>query len=89
MIYSEGLRHQHLALAESDDLFKWSRRGVMVIPPSEWLAHRHGAPSVWKEADGWRMLLMGENRDRRGSIGPLFSPDGLHWTPAPEEPGLD
>lgn len=84
MIYSEGLRRQHLALAESDDLFVWRRRGVLDIAPQTWLAHRYGAPSVWSERGEWRMLLMGENAERRGTIGLLTSPDGLAWTPIPE-----
>jgi len=85
MIYSEGLKCQHLALAESDDLFKWERKGIIEIPHQAWLANRHGAPSVWKEGDIWKMLLMGEDAERRGTIGMLTSPDGLHWTPLPED----
>lgn len=84
MIYSEGLRNQHLALAESDDLFTWTRRGVLDIAPQAWMAHRYGAPSVWREGDTWQMLLMGEDTEKRGSIGLLTSADGLTWNPLPE-----
>ena len=75
MIYSEGLRKQHLAHMESSDLYTWSDLGHLLLtdsttPLPRWLQGRYGAPFVWREAEDstassghgtcfW-MALMGE-----------------------------
>lgn len=79
MIYSEGLRNQHLALALSDDLYSWEFKGRLPIPSQKWTATRYGAPFVWKDDDQWLMILMGEDADNRTTFGLLHSADGLHW----------
>jgi sucrose-6-phosphate hydrolase SacC (GH32 family) len=48
------------------------------------MARKYGAPFVWREGDRWRMILMGENDQRRTTFGLLTSPDGKHWTLLPE-----
>lgn len=84
MIYSEGLANQHLALATSTDLRSWKLEGPIEIPRQKWMARKYGAPFVWREGDRWRMILMGENEQRRTTFGLLTSPDGKHWTLLPE-----
>lgn len=84
MIFSEGLARQHLAWAVSKDLRTWDVKGEIPIPPQKWMSRKHGAPFVWQEGDAWRMILMGENNDKRTTFGLLDSPDGLRWTPLPE-----
>lgn len=84
MIYSEGLADQHLALATSRDLRAWKLEGPLEIPRQKWMARKYGAPFVWRDGDGWRMILMGENEQRRTTFGLLSSPDGRRWTPLPE-----
>lgn len=84
MIYSEGLARQHLALATSSDLRAWQLRGEIPLPRQKWMARKYGAPFVWREGDGWRMILMGENEQRRTTFGLLTSPDGQRWTLLPE-----
>lgn len=84
MIYSEGLARQRLALATSRDLRRWSLEGPIEIPRQKWMARKYGAPFVWRDGDGWRMILMGENDQRRTTFGLLSSPDGRRWTPLPE-----
>jgi hypothetical protein len=48
------------------------------------MAVKHGAPFVWPEAGGWKMILMGLNKVNRTTFGLLDSPDGVRWTPLPE-----
>lgn len=84
MIYSEGLARQRLALATSRDLRRWTLEGPIEIPRQKWMARKYGAPFVWRDGDGWRMILMGENDQRRTTFGLLSSPDGRRWTPLPE-----
>ena len=61
MIYSEGLKSQHLAHAVSkDDLISWQRRGALSVGEARWTAGRYGAPFVWAEGDCWGMALVGE-----------------------------
>lgn len=84
MIYSEGLASQHLALATSADLGAWKTEGPIELPRQKWMARKYGAPFVWREADQWLMILMGENATGKTTFGLLTSPDGSHWTPRPE-----
>ena len=84
MIYSEGLGAQHLALATSPDLIKWTLKGPIEIPRQTWMAHRYGAPYVWRDDTEWRMILMGEDKDFRTTFGLLHSTDGEAWTILPE-----
>lgn len=84
MIYSEGLENQHLALAESPDLYAWRLRGPIPITRQAWMSRKHGAPFIWREAKGWWMILMGENDAGRTAFGLLKSADGKHWTPIAE-----
>lgn len=84
MIYSEGLSSQHLALAVSQDLEKWELMGPLELRPQKWMARKYGAPFVWREANGWAMILMGENSSGKTSFGLLTSLDGRHWDLLPE-----
>ena len=84
MIYSEGLADQHLALATSTDLRAWKLEGPIEIPRQKWMARKYGAPFVWRDGEEWRMILMGENGQRRTTFGLLSSRDGRHWIPLPE-----
>lgn len=79
MIYSEGLKEQHLAYAVSSDLIHWERKGKIDIEAQSWIAVRYGAPFVWREADNWMMILMGEDKNNHTSFGLLYSEDGIHW----------
>ena len=79
MIYSEGLGAQHLALATSPDLLKWKLEGPLEIPRQTWMAHRYGAPYVWREEQHWLMILMGEDKENRTTFGLLTSADGKRW----------
>ena len=89
MLFSEGLQKQHLAWAISTDLVAWTVQGEVAIPPQEWMAVKYGAPFVWREADGWRMILMGQSRANRTTFGLLDSADGVRWTPLPESRTAD
>ncbi len=84
MIYSEGLANQHLALATSPDLRAWKFEGPIELPRQKWMARKYGAPFVWRDGTEWRMILMGENDQRRTTFGLLSSPDGRRWTLLPE-----
>lgn len=84
MIFSEGLANQHLALATSTDLISWQQQGAMEMPRQKWMTHKYGAPFVWREANQWLMILMGENAAGRTTFGLLNSPDGKKWTLLPE-----
>ena len=86
MIFSRGLRNQHLAYGVSKDLLTWDFRGDLPLTPQPWMARRYGAPSVWKEGDTWRMLLMGEDPKAVARVGLLSSPDGIAWTLLPAAP---
>jgi sucrose-6-phosphate hydrolase SacC (GH32 family) len=79
MIYSEGLTDQHLAVTQSPDLMTWTRLGAIDLPRQPWMARRYGAPFIWREPEGWVMILMGEDDARRTTFGLLGSPDGVHW----------
>ena len=46
---------------------------------------RYGAPYVWKETDGYVMILMGENESAETTFGLLTSDDGIHWSMLKEE----
>jgi len=84
MIYSEGLADQHLAYAQSPDLLHWTIKGDIAIPVQSWMSARYGAPFIWREADTWLMLLMGEDAHARTRLGLFISTDALHWLPLPE-----
>jgi len=84
MIYSEGLENQHLALATSGDLRSWKLGGPIEISRQKWMSRKYGAPFVWRDDAGWRMILMGQNDQGRTSFGLLDSPDGRHWNLLPE-----
>ncbi|HSI12183.1 MAG TPA: hypothetical protein VK961_09070 [Chthoniobacter sp.] len=84
MIYSEGLVNQHLALAVSADLVAWQPQGPLELPRQKWIAHKYGAPFVWREGGQWLMILMGEDAAGKTSFGLLTSPDGKQWTLLPE-----
>lgn len=79
MIYSEGLKNQHLAYIVSTDLIHWHSRGRIEIPVQSWLTTKYGAPFVWKEDDCWMMILMGEDKDSHTTLGLLTSADGFNW----------
>lgn len=84
MIYSEAMRTQHLAYAQSADLIHWTLKGPIDLPVQKWMAKRYGAPFVWKEPDGWVMILMGQRHDGKTTFGLLTSADGVHWPLLPE-----
>ncbi len=84
MIYSEGLATQHLALATSDELRIWKLEGPIEIPRQKWMAHKYGAPFVWREGNIWIMILMGENSAGKTTFGLLSSTDAKKWTLLPE-----
>ena len=86
MICSEGLANQHLALATSTDLCSWTLGRPIELPRQKWMARKHGAPFVWREANQWMMILMGESAAGRTTFGLLTSPDGKRWTLLPELP---
>jgi sucrose-6-phosphate hydrolase SacC (GH32 family) len=86
MIYSEGLANQHLAFATSADLLAWELGGPVDLPRQKWMARKYGAPFVWREADQWLMMLMGESPTGKTTFGLLTSPDGQRWTLLPEAP---
>jgi sucrose-6-phosphate hydrolase SacC (GH32 family) len=48
------------------------------------MAHKFGAPFVWRDGDQWLMILMGTNDQDRTTFGLLTSPDGRRWTPLAE-----
>jgi len=58
-----------------------------VVPVQLWMAGCHGAPFIWREADTWLMLLMGEDAHARTRLGLFTSADALHWSPLPERTG--
>ena len=84
MIYSEGLADQHLAWATSSDLSHWSLQGPIPITRQKWNARKYGAPYVWREPEGWWMMLMGESAAGKTTFGLLHSLDGSHWIALPE-----
>ncbi len=79
MIYSEGLKNQHLAYALSEDLYTWELKGKIPIESQKWTVTRYGAPFVWKEEGQWLMILMGEDAGHTTTFGLLSSKDGLNW----------
>lgn len=79
MIYSEGLKNQHLAYALSDDLNKWEFKGKIQVESQKWTTTRYGAPFVWKDDESWLMILMGEDAENITTFGLLHSKDGLNW----------
>jgi sucrose-6-phosphate hydrolase SacC (GH32 family) len=79
MIYSEGLADQHLALATSPDLIKWTLEGPITIIRQSWNKRKYGAPFIWREGSQWVMILMGTNEHDRTSFGLLKSTDGKRW----------
>lgn len=84
MIYSEGLENQHLALATSGDLGNWKLEGPIQIPRQNWMSRKYGAPYVWRDGAGWRMILMGQNDQGHTAFGLLDSVDGRRWKLLPE-----
>lgn len=85
MIFSEGLVKQHLAYAESDDLVHWDIKNKIEIEGQSWMTVRYGAPYVWTEEDGYKMILMGENDEGHTTFGLLTSDDGLNWVQCPSK----
>ncbi len=79
MIYSEGLKSQHLAYITSKDLIHWGNKGKITISEQSWMSTRYGAPYVWKEDEYWVMILMGEDRNSHTTFGLLTSKDGIIW----------
>ena len=79
MIYSEGLKSQHLAYITSKDLIYWGNKGKITIPEQSWMSTRYGAPYVWKEDEYWVMILMGEDGNSHTTFGLLTSKDGIIW----------
>lgn len=79
MIYSEGLKSQHLAYITSKDLIHWDNKGKITIPEQSWMSTRYGAPYVWKENEYWVMILMGEDGNSHTTFGLLTSKDGIIW----------
>ena len=96
MIYSEGLRRQHLARATSRDLLRWELQGRIDFESQAWMRYGQGAPTVWRENDHYYMLAMGtaprdimiDGRYRttqaETTLGLFHSPDCIQWTPAAE-----
>jgi len=84
MIYSEGMKDQHLAYAHSADLVHWTLKGPIELARQSWMRRRYGAPFVWREPDRWMMILMGSRDGLRTTFGLLHSADGVHWTLLPE-----
>jgi len=84
MIYSEGLISQHLTRATSPDLVNWRLEGPVKIPRQKWMAHKYGAPFVWRDGDQWLMILMGTVAEDHTAFGLLSSTDGEHWLLLPE-----
>jgi len=84
MIFSEGLEKQHLAIATSKDLIAWTIKGPINLPRQKWMANKYGAPFVWRDGDIWRMILMGEDANKRTTFGLLSSRDGREWQLLPE-----
>jgi len=84
MIYSEGMRDQHLAYAQSADLVHWTLKGPIELGRQTWMQRRYGAPFVWREPDRWMMILMGNRDGLRTAFGLLHSADGIHWSLLPE-----
>lgn len=90
LIYSEGLRAQHLAYALSaDGMETWRDGGAIAIAPAAWMAGRYGAPFVWSEAGCWWMALMGESELKlhASAVGLLYSADGSTWHVLAEREG--
>jgi sucrose-6-phosphate hydrolase SacC (GH32 family) len=83
MIYSRGLKNQHLAYAVSTDLVAWTFKDDIAIDRQWWMERRYGAPSVWRGADRWWTPLMGEDAKAFARVGLLTSPDGVRWTVLP------
>ncbi len=79
MIYSEGLKSQHLAYITSKDLIHWGNKGKITISEQSWMSTRYGAPYVWKEDEYWVMILMGEDGNSHTTFGLLTSKDGIIW----------
>ena len=79
MIYSEGLKSQHLAYITSKDLIHWGNKGKITIPEQSWMSTRYGAPYVWEEDEYWVMILMGEDGNSHTTFGLLTSKDGIIW----------
>jgi hypothetical protein len=85
LIYSEGVADQHLAWARSPDLLRWEFQGALPLPAQRWMSRKHGAPFVWREGDGYMMILMGTDAADWTTFGLLTSRDGVHWAPLPEQ----
>ena len=85
MIFSEGLKEQHLAYAESEDLVHWEIKNKIDVGMQDWMKVRYGAPYVFFEEDGYKMILMGENEDAHTTFGLLSSDDGINWKLNPEK----
>jgi len=84
LLYSEGMARQHLAYAQSTDLRNWTFKGPVDLEVQTWMERRYGAPAVWRDGDGYYMILLGIGKDERATLGLFTSPDGLSWTPLPE-----
>jgi sucrose-6-phosphate hydrolase SacC (GH32 family) len=64
----------------------WKLAGPIQIARQKWMARKFGAPFVWREANQWLMILMGQSASGRTTFGLLTSTDGQRWTLLPEEP---
>jgi len=89
MIYSEGLKAQHLARATSPDLIHWQLDGPMDIAIQPWLAAKYGAPYVWHDGGKWMMILMGTSNKNRTTFGLLTSSNGWDWIQLPAAPAAN
>lgn len=85
LMYSEGVATQHLAWGRSPDLLRWEFKGALPLPAQRWMSRKHGAPFVWREGDGYVMMLMGTNATDWTTFGLLTSHDGVHWALLPEQ----
>lgn len=77
-----------IALTKSRDGARWGEPQIALGPDSRsgWQDDVN-RPCVLKDGAGYHMWFTGQTRDR-SRIGYAFSPDGLTWTPAVEEPVL-
>lgn len=73
--------HQVQAVAYSDDLITWTKNPMPVIAdPPPGLGSCFRDPQVWREKDGWCMVIGSEQPDGRGGAALLYRSDDLeHW----------
>jgi predicted GH43/DUF377 family glycosyl hydrolase len=84
-------RDAQLALATSDDLRRWERRGV-IMPANRgrWNVHWTKSGAILDEKVGGRywMYYMADAKDAYDQTGVAWSEDLLHWTEALDAPVL-